>query len=121
MREEIVQPPCEDLFGKEFGVVVWLVCEEGGQNTVDGVADEGKLDVGGDAAMAYEILFKPDAHAAGGDGDAFWDKNVIRNTELSWFVLPNVTVRLGEAFEAVVGVEVETWHGWILIGWKFID
>jgi hypothetical protein len=40
---------------------------------------------------------------------------------LSCFVLPNITIRLCKAFEAVVGIEVETWHGWILIGWKFID
>ncbi len=25
MREEIVQSPCEDLFGEEFGAVVWFV------------------------------------------------------------------------------------------------
>ena len=121
MREEIVQPPCEDLFGEKLWMVVRLVYEEGGQNTVDGVADERELDVGGDPAMAYEILFEPDAHAAGGDGDAFWNEDVICNTELSWFVLPSVAVRLCKAFKTVVGVEVETWHGWILIGWKSID
>ena len=111
MREEIVQPPCEDLFGEEFGMVVRFVCEEGGQNAVDGVADEGKLDVGGDTAMADEILFEPDAHAAGGDSDAFRNENVIRNTELSGAVLPCVAVRMCKAFKAVVGIEVETWHG----------
>ncbi len=61
--------------------------------------------------MADEVLFEPDAHAAGGDSDAFGDENVIRNTELSWFVLPNITIRLCKAFKTVVGVEVKTWHG----------
>ena len=111
MREEIVQPPCEDLFGEKLWMVVRLVYEEGGQNAVDGVADERELDVGGDAAMPDKILFKPDAHAAGGDGDAFWNEDVICNTELSWFVLPSVAVRLCKAFKTVVGVEVKTWHG----------
>ena len=78
---------------------------------VDGIPNEGELDIGGNPLMANEILFKPDAHAARCDGDAFGDEYVIWNTELSWFVLPSVAVRLCEAFEAVVGIEVETWHG----------
>ena len=110
MREEIVQPPCEDLFREKLWIVVRLVYEEGGQNAVDGVADEGEFDVGGDTAMTDEILFEPDAHAAGGDSDAFRNENVICNTELSWFVLPCVAVRLGEAFKAVMCVEVELRH-----------
>lgn len=78
---------------------------------VDRVANEREFDVGGDATMSDEILFKPDAHAARGDGDAFRDEDVIQNTELSRPVLPSVTIRLGKAFEAVMGVEVETRHG----------
>ena len=78
---------------------------------VDGVANERKLDVGGDATMSDEILFEPDSHAACGDSDAFRDEDVIQNTELSRLVLPSVTIRLGKAFKAVMGVEVETRHG----------
>ena len=78
---------------------------------VDRVANEREFDISGDTAMSDEILFKPDTHAAGGDSDAFRDEDVIRNTELSGLVLPCVAIRLGEAFKAVVGVEVETRHG----------
>ena len=78
---------------------------------INGVADEREFDVGGDAAMSDEILFEPDSHAACGDGDAFRDEDVIQNTELSGFVLPSVTIRLGKAFKTVVCIEVETRHG----------
>ena len=61
--------------------------------------------------MADEILFKPDTHAARCDSDVFWNENVIWNTELSRLVLPCIAIRLCEAFKAVMGVEVETWHG----------
>ena len=86
---------------------------------VDRVSHERKFDVGGDAAVADDILFEPDTHAACGDSDVFRNEDVIRNTELSRLVLPNVAIRLGEAFKAVVGVEIEARHGWILIVWKF--
>ena len=78
---------------------------------VDGVANERKFDVRGDATMSDEILFEPDSHAACGDSDTFRYEDVIQNTELSRLVLPNVTISLGKAFEAVMGVEVETRHG----------
>ncbi len=78
---------------------------------VDRVANEREFDVGGDATMADKILFEPDSHAACGDSDAFRYEDVIQNTELSRLVLPSVTISLGKAFEAVMGVEVETRHG----------
>ena len=78
---------------------------------INGVADERKFDVGGDAAMSDEILFEPDSHAACGDGDAFRDEDVIQNTKLSRLVLPCIAISLCKAFEAVMGVKVETWHG----------
>ena len=78
---------------------------------VDRVPHEREFDVGGDAAMSDEILFEPDSHAACGDGDVFRDEDVIQNTELSWLVLPSVTIRLGKAFKTVVCIEVETRHG----------
>ena len=78
---------------------------------VDCVPHEREFDVGGDATMADKILFEPDSHAACGDGDAFRDEDVIQNTELSRLVLPGVTIRLGKAFKAVMGVEIETRHG----------
>ncbi len=78
---------------------------------VDRVANEREFDVGGDATMSDKILFEPDSHAACGDSDAFRYEDVIQNTELSRLVLPSVTISLGKAFEAVMGVEVETRHG----------
>ena len=110
MGEKIIEPPCEDLFGEEFRTVVRLIGEEGRQDMVDGVANEREFDVGGDAAVADEILFEPDAHAARGNGDAFWNEDVIQNTELSRLVPPGVAIRLREAFKAVVRVEVEMRH-----------
>ena len=61
--------------------------------------------------MSNKILFEPDAHAACGDSDAFRDEDVIQNTELSRLVLPSIAISLGKAFEAVMGIKVETWHG----------
>ena len=111
MRKKIVKPPCENLLGEELRAIVWLICEEGRQDVVDGVTNEREFDVGGDATMADEILFEPDSHAACGDSDAFRYEDVIQNTELSRLVLPSVTISLGKAFKAVMGVKIETRHG----------
>ena len=78
---------------------------------VDGIPHEGELDIGGNSLMANEILFKPDAHAACCDGDAFGDEDIIGGAKLRGSPPPCVAVGLRKAFEAVVGIEVETWHG----------
>ena len=84
---------------------------------VDGIPHEGELDIGGNSLMSNKILFKPDAHAARCDSDAFGDENIVGGAELRRSPPPCVAVGLRKAFEAVVCVEVETRHELIKGNW----
>ena len=85
---------------------------------VDSIPHEGELDIGGNSLMPNEILFKPDAHAACRDCDAFRDENIVGGAKLRRSPPPCVAVSLRKAFEAVVCVEVETRHELIKGDWE---